>query len=274
MAAQADRGAIEDRLPRAEKYLRRYLKVAPAALALWRSVEARHFASVPMLRPLLDIGCGFGEFGGAFFEEPADVGLDISRHDLTMCRETKVYRTLIEGDARRLPIGDATFETIMSVSVLEHIPGVEPFFAEAQRLLRPGGTLVFSVPLVDMDEYMVFPPIARRVRLGGVADGYVKRVHRSFKHHNLHEPPFWLDLVRDAGLEIIEQRRIISKKATRGFDIGLPTALISQAGRLRSGKRMVWHPEPLINAWMRVLRPLAEAEDGDGSNLFVVARKP
>jgi SAM-dependent methyltransferase len=260
--------------PDTDTYLRRYLRRAPAALALWRSIEARHFGSVSMRRPLLDVGAGFGEFGSAFFDEPADVGLDISRRDLDICRETGVYRNLVQADACVLPFADGAFNTVMSVSVLEHIPGVDPFFGEAFRVLRPEGRLVFSVPLKDMDAYMLFPPVARRVGLSGVADAYVKRVHRAFKHVNLHEPAYWLGQVERNGFEIVEQRRIISRTATRLFDLGLPTAMLSQVGRLRTGHRAVWRPEPLVNAWTAALRRFVEAPESDGSNLLVVARRP
>ena len=260
---------------RVDRYLVRYLERAPAALALWRSIEARHFGSVPMPRPILDVGCGFGEFGRAFFEEPCDVGLDISLRDLEISREAKIYRSIVQGDARQMPFEDAAFETVMSVSVLEHIPNVQPFFAEARRVLKPGGTLVISMPLVDMDAYMAFPPIARKIGLGFAADAYVKRVHRSFKHINLHEPEWWLTAVRDAGFTIEREQRIISRAATRAFDIGLPTAMFSQIGRLTRGKRAVWHPAPMVNAWAKVLRPLVmrEEQPGDGSNIFIVARR-
>jgi ubiquinone/menaquinone biosynthesis C-methylase UbiE len=258
-----------------DKYLKRYLRRAPAALALWRSIEARHFGSVPMPRPLLDVGAGFGEFGRAFFDEPCDVGLDISRRDLEICKETAVYRLLVQGDARALPFPDGAFNSVMSVSVLEHIPGVPAFFPEAYRVLNPGGTLVISMPLVDMDAYMAFPPLARKIGLGFAADAYVKRVHKSFKHNNLHEPAFWTDLVTGAGFEIVEQRRIISRAATRAFDLGLPTAMLSQVGRLTHGRRAVWHPGPLVNVWAKALRGIVSKEEapGDGSNIFIVARR-
>jgi SAM-dependent methyltransferase len=267
--------AAQDAAARVPAYLRRYLERAPAALALWRSIEARHFGSVTMPRPILDVGSGFGEFGRAFFEEPADVGIDISRRDLRLSQETRVYRSLVQADARRLPFAEGAFGTVMSVSVLEHIPQVLPFFAEARRVLRTGGTLVFSVPLADMDTYMVLPVAARRIGLRPAADAYVTRVHRSFKHINLHEPAFWLDAARDAGFRIERERRIISRAATRAFDLGLPAAMLSQIGRRRSGRRFVWHPEPVVRAWTWALRGLASREEaaGDGSNLFVVARR-
>lgn len=257
----------------AEKYLRRYLRMAPAALALWRSIEARHFGSVEMERPLLDVGSGFAEFGRAFFDEATDVGIDISRRDLMLSRDTEVYRMLLQGDARHLPLRDGTFRTVMSVSVLEHIPDVAPFFPEAYRVLQTGGKLVFSVPLVEMDDYMLVPPLTRAMRVPGVGAAYMRRVHRAFKHVNLHEPEWWLSKVRDAGFDIERQRRIISRRATRMFDFGLTSAMMSQVGRLVNGRRWVW--QPLAGVWSRVLRPIVHAEeaDGDGSNLFVIAVK-
>jgi SAM-dependent methyltransferase len=275
MSQPLDASARNGDNTQSDRYLRRYLEKAPAALALWRSIEARHFGSVPMPRPILDVGAGFAEFGRAFFEEPCDIGLDISRKDLSIAAETGVYRLLVEGDARRLPFGDATFSTVMSVSVLEHIPDVPPFFAEAYRVLKPGGTLVISMPLIDMDSYMVFPPLARKVGLGFVADAYVKRIHKSFKHVNLHEPEWWLAHVRNAGFTVEQERRIISRRATNTFELGLPTAMLSQAGRLTRGKRAVWHPAPFVSAWQRALGGLVKREEaaGDGSNIFIVARR-
>ena len=257
-----------------ERYLRRYLERAPAALALWRSIEARHFGSVPMPRPLLDIGSGFGEFGRAFFDEPPDVGLDIARRDIRIARRGGIYRNLVQGDARVMPFASEQFGTAMSVSVLEHIPGVDSVFPEAFRVLKPGGTFVFSVPLVDMDTYMLMPPIARRVGLSRAASAYVRRIHRAFKHVNLHEPEFWLDHVRRSGFEIVTHRRIISRTAMRMFDVGLPTALISQFGRMTTGHRAVWHPRPIVDAWARLLKGVVDEDESDGSNLFVVARRP
>src|SRR6266542_1213851 len=69
----------------AEKnYLRAYLRVSPAALAVWRAIEAKHLATVELPRPLLDLGCGFGEFASVVFDEPVDIGLDIRLRDLKM----------------------------------------------------------------------------------------------------------------------------------------------------------------------------------------------
>ena len=70
----------------AEKYLRRFLSITPISVAVWRSVEAKYLATVKLNRPILDIGCGFGEFAQGFFDAKIDVGIDIAAKDLAMAK--------------------------------------------------------------------------------------------------------------------------------------------------------------------------------------------
>ena len=52
-------------------------------------------------------------------------------------------------DAQRLTYGDAAFDLVTSTEVFEHVPDDRRAFAEIYRVLRPGGSLVFTVPLMD-----------------------------------------------------------------------------------------------------------------------------
>lgn len=222
--------------------------------------------------PILDLGCGFGEFGSAFFDAPAAYGLDVSRRDLNLV-EPGLYKGLVHADGHALPFPDETFNTVMSVSVLEHIPDVRTVLEEIARVLKPEGRLVISMPLRDLDSYMVYPPVLRRLGLGRLADSYTRRFHQTFKHVNLFEPEEWLALVSEVGLSVQIHRRIMSKSVTRLFDLGLLTAAVSQVTRLVSGRRLVWRPSFANRMLRSILRPLVERAEEDGSNLFVVAAK-
>ncbi len=48
----------------------------------------------------------------------------------------------------------------------------------------------------------------------------------------------------------------------------------AEVGRRLTGRRWVWRPAPLVAFWRRLLRPYIEEAESEGSNLFVVARKP
>ncbi|MEZ4404687.1 MAG: class I SAM-dependent methyltransferase [Kofleriaceae bacterium] len=52
--------------------------------------------------------------------------------------------TYYPGDATRTPWADGWFDAITCLSVIEHGVDVDAFFAEAARLLRPGGVLSIS----------------------------------------------------------------------------------------------------------------------------------
>ena len=52
-------------------------------------------------------------------------------------------------DVQRLTYGDASFDLVTSTEVFEHVPDDRRAFAEVHRVLRPGGLLVFTVPLMD-----------------------------------------------------------------------------------------------------------------------------
>ena len=51
-------------------------------------------------------------------------------------------------DATAMPFADASVDVVVCVSVVEHIRHVEAAFAEMGRILRPGGTLLLTVPFL------------------------------------------------------------------------------------------------------------------------------
>lgn len=50
-------------------------------------------------------------------------------------------------DVQRLSYADASFDLVTHTEVLEHVPDDARAFAELHRVLRPGGRMLFTVPL-------------------------------------------------------------------------------------------------------------------------------
>ncbi len=50
------------------------------------------------------------------------------------------------GDGNQLPFADASFDTVLSIEVLEHVPDPTRMMGEMVRVLRPGGALLLTVP--------------------------------------------------------------------------------------------------------------------------------
>ncbi len=101
--------------------------------------------------PLLEIGCGTGGLlvAAARANRPV-VGVDIASRWLVVARrrlsDAGLSAPLIAAEAERLPWPDATFDTIVADSVLEHLDDPAGALWEWRRVLRPGGRLVVWSP--------------------------------------------------------------------------------------------------------------------------------
>ena len=87
---------------------------------------------------VLDIGCGDGRFALWNRGRAHIVALDAAP---LFAEVTRAEVDLVQGDVRVLPFPRGTFDAAYSIDVMEHLdaPGLERFFAEAARVLKPGG---------------------------------------------------------------------------------------------------------------------------------------
>jgi SAM-dependent methyltransferase len=93
---------------------------------------------------VLDVGCGTGNYAAALMAETGSAvcGIDPSRKMLEHARENAAGAALAQGHAERLPFADGAFDMVMSTDVIHHIGDRVAYFAEAVRVLRPGGGIV------------------------------------------------------------------------------------------------------------------------------------
>jgi ubiquinone/menaquinone biosynthesis C-methylase UbiE len=97
---------------------------------------------------VLDLGCGTGRHAQWLAAAGALVtAVDFSRGMLAEARRkpgSERIRFLAGDLRRRLPFRDGVFHLVVSGLVLEHVPDLDHFFAEAQRVARPAGRAVIS----------------------------------------------------------------------------------------------------------------------------------
>jgi ubiquinone/menaquinone biosynthesis C-methylase UbiE len=247
--------------------------VAPFSHALWRAVEAGEVSKLKYDKPVLDIGCGFGEFAGVFFESTVEVGIDISSADLIKAKTGGKYRRLFLADARSLPFEDKSFSTVISISVLEHIPKVELALREISRVLKKGGVLIFTVPTDRLYDSLFYTQLFEKIEIPILAKLYFNLFNNVFKHYNIFSQERWGKMVEKAGLKVEKSQIITSKTLTMLFDLFLIYALPSQIGRLFFRKRFIWALKTKTWFLKRIFSRYLLAEAHSGSNIIIMARK-
>lgn len=256
-----------------EKYFRRYLQIGPLGLALWRAVEAKHLEKVDLKRPILDIGCGFGEFALAFADEPIDMGVDICAKDLYASSKTKKYKNLTLADARDLPFSDNSYMSIFSISTLEHIDNADKALKEAYRVLKPGGTLFLTLETDEVDGATFYRPFFKKIGFPLLSNLATNAYNSLFHRQSLLTKKEWVKKVVKAGFKIEKSQDIISAKITRLFDLLLITAWPSQLFRPLIGKRVVFRPKLIEDILVKKYLKDINQEEKEGTNLLIIARK-
>ena len=99
-------------------YLAEQLQDMAPHRAILRAVECKFMARVPLMPPVLDIGCGDGHFASIAYADhlPLDVGIDVMARDLPEAASRPgVYRKVMFASATALPFADASFNTVVSM---------------------------------------------------------------------------------------------------------------------------------------------------------------
>lgn len=97
---------------------------------------------------VLDAGCGSGFYAWRLAHLGANVvAMDASDQMIAIAKREHAsdridYRV---GDISQTGLPDSTFDWILCNYVLENVANLDRLFAEFLRLVRPGGTLIFSV---------------------------------------------------------------------------------------------------------------------------------
>ncbi len=96
---------------------------------------------------VLDAGCGDGGSSAMLQQLGAEVrGCDGSSKMVELCRQNHPDIPFELADlCAALPYADYLFDFILCNLVLMDIDPINPFFAEAQRVLKPGGRLLVSI---------------------------------------------------------------------------------------------------------------------------------
>jgi SAM-dependent methyltransferase len=255
-------------------YLTEHLVAVPAFRALLRSIEARMIGEREWARPILDLGCGDGHLAQAAFTQPLDVGIDPSPQAIAEATRRGMHRELKIGDSNAMPFPDGAFATVLSNSVLEHIPDIDATLRETHRVLMPGGLFVFTTPNQHYAEYLFFADMFNRLGWHALAARYGAFFNRIAHHYRTDSAAVWTARLQRFGFSVRECRPYFSREASHVFDLAhyysAPTILF----KFLLGRWIIapWRAnfvliEPL---WRRYYD---EPPADDGASLFFVCER-
>jgi SAM-dependent methyltransferase len=293
-------------------YLWPMMQTLPYFRALLRAVEADFYKEFELAAPVLDLGCGDGQFAGQVFKKQIEVGIDPALGSLREAKrageqgskgagelasekhrrvgerkrrspfsirswgagEKASYQDLIQAFGSQIPFPDGYFASGFSNSVLEHIPDLQPVLYETARVMRKGALFLFCVPNHRWQENLFVAGFLKRIGLKGLAKAYVRLFTRISRHVNMLSPDEWEKRLNAAGFEVQQYWHYFPPAALHALEWGHYFGLPSWVARALTGR---WVLAPWRwNLWIteRAIRKYAEGgKDEVGTYTWYVARR-
>ncbi len=248
-----------------ERDFRFLFDVFGPSLGLWRAAEVaalREAGQGPDVGlPILDLGCGDGLVTSLVLRQVA-IGLDPDRTALDKAAGLGIYQQVVPLAMEMANLPENSLGTVVSNSVLEHIPDIDTVLACAARALKPGGRLIFTCPTEAFSKWLALP-----------GDKYAARRNRHFQHLNLWSVGEWDRRLMQVGLRIDCVRPYLRRGWVRGWD-AVELLQMIYIGRMRVFGQ-IWRRLP--DRWLDALARRAARVDlsapEPGGGRLIVARK-
>jgi SAM-dependent methyltransferase len=97
--------------------------------------------AAPAKGAVLDVGCG-GRIYEDIFKKHSYTGIDVQESGRDNKKPDKYY------DGKYIPFPDASFETVISTEVFEHVEDLDHLIKDIFRVTKPNGHLIVTVPFI------------------------------------------------------------------------------------------------------------------------------
>ena len=143
---------------------------------------------------VLDLGCGAGFASIQLLQRGYQVtGVDLSEKMLDLarknCSDTGVGNiTFQRGNAEQLDLEDASYDAVIALGVIEYTASDGRVLREMNRLLKPGGYLILSVPNrfclyninIPFNCMVNFNQLVRWIKKSSLKKGFPPRINRAY----------------------------------------------------------------------------------------------
>lgn len=174
-------------------------------------------------KKLLDIGCGSGEYL-KFAENCGWSAFGLELDEEAVARGQKNGLAIKSGSAESIPYESGTFDVVRMWHVLEHAYSPSRVLTEVNRVLRPNGLFLLSVPNYDSSQRRVlgkyWPHLDVPRHLHHFSPGTLekalashgfRRIETFFPGFPLMEIPWRLAIMRMQGVSSLQSKILLSK---------------------------------------------------------------
>jgi SAM-dependent methyltransferase len=248
-----------------EPYVEHYF--SRPEFAYFKAEEGRFFRQYigSLSSPSLEIGYEDGRVSFLHMDgHQFDFGLE---YDAAVAGKTPLfpnYRSIVTGSFARMPFADSSIGGIVAVHVLDHVSDLDSALAEAARVLKPGGQIIFSL----FSQHA--PSVISPTKLA------------AYDLHHFYDEPSWQRRIASHGLQLTDFHEFTrSRKFLRIYFLGL-------RGLIPHDRSLVFRIirekcPPLYKLIKRVLKRVTYGaywnsfakpdQSTPGFNVFIVARK-
>lgn len=231
------------------------------SLGLWRAAEVAALREQIYESPVLDLGCGDGLVTSMVLPQVA-IALDPDAQALSKAAQHNIYKQFINAPIEQSQLPEASIGTIISNSVLEHIPHLDTALAAAARLLKPGGQLIFTIPTEAFSEWLALP-----------LTHYANWRNQQLAHLNLWPIERWAHHLARVGLQVESVRPYLHREWVSTWDwLELSQQIWIAEQRLVG---IVWKqiPSSVIDSLANWASQLDLSAPYPGGGRLIVARK-
>jgi SAM-dependent methyltransferase len=257
-----------------ERILMRHLRDLPYFRGMLRAVEDHFYQDISLPQPVLDVGCGDGHFASVAFSRKIEIGLDPWAEPLREAHQRGAYGMVMQADGAKAPFEDGIFASVISNSVLEHIPHVDQVVNEIGRVIQPGGLFVFCVPNHRFGEELLGTTIFKSLGLKSLGRAYTRLFNRISRHAHTDSQSVWKERLAKAGFQVERCWDYFPAASLHvleaGHLFGLPSLVFR---RLTGNWILVKNDLNLWLTWLITRRHVQNPVNEKGVYSFYIARK-
>lgn len=180
------------------------------SMSIWRAFELAAYRKYTLSEPILDVGCGDGQFFRSVWPNIKDVvGIDINASVVATAQESGVYSIIHNVPAVEMAFAPESFCSVFANCSLEHMDNLELVLSKVWDVLKPEGMFLFSVTTDKFLEWTSLPQLMAILQNPGMEKSLLDQ-YKSYHHLVSAFPPEeWEQKLNAAGFDVLEHVPIV-----------------------------------------------------------------